>query len=140
MLSKVEPSGKLRCPISPAGLCPEGGVGKLTLLVFGALIGAVVYAGYCIMPFYYSYWELQNQMKSAIRVADQNTDQEIRQKLIYHIKKQQIPADLSDLTIERFDRRMRIHLPYSEVFYISWNGKDYDLYVFDFVAQAEDDF
>ena len=115
----------------------ELGIGKITVLVFGTIASALIYSGYCIFPFYYYYLELQNHMEQVIGVASTDTDQEIRQKLLYQIKKMQIPANPEDLKIERGDRTMKISLPYDEVFYITWRGKDYDLYTFNFVAAAE---
>ncbi|MDC0358812.1 DUF4845 domain-containing protein, partial [Oligoflexia bacterium] len=96
------------------------GAGKITTLVFGTLIIVTLYCTYYIAPFYYYYYELQNQFITVIRVASTHTDQEIRQKLMYHLKKMQIPMDPEDLKIEREDRTMRISLEYQEVFYITF--------------------
>lgn len=108
--------------------------------MFGTLLGCAVYAGYNIFPFYYYYLELENQMHAAIRSATEYTDTELRDKLTYQIRRMKIPADPKDLHIERADRFMRIALPYKEVFYISYGGKDYDLMTFNFVAKAEGNF
>jgi hypothetical protein len=113
------------------------GVGKLTLLVFGAIVGAGIYAAYHILPFYYCYFEITNQFEQAIKVASTYTDKEIRDKLLYHIKKLELPVEPEDLKIEREAGRMRISLPYEEVFYVTWQGKDYDLHTFEFHAYAE---
>jgi|GEM_PF-638276 len=122
---------------SPA---PQSGMSKLTMLIFGALVAAALYAAYHILPFYYYYYDLVNQMEQLIRVASTYSDKEIRDKLTYYIKRYEIPADPADLRIIREGKRMRISLPYSEVFYITWRGKDYDLYVFNFNAYAEGDY
>lgn len=118
----------------------QSGIGKLTLLVFGALAAAVVYAGYHILPFYYCYYEISNQFEQIIRVASTEKDDEIRRRLMYHIKKLELPVEPGDLKIERDGRRMRISLPYQEVFYVSWGGKDYDIHTFDFHAYAEGEY
>lgn len=118
----------------------ERGIGKLTLLVFGTIVVALVFSANQILPFYYYFYELQNQMESVIRVAGTETDQEIRKKLMYHIKKMEIPADPEALKIERHGRKMIITLPYQEVFYLTYKGKTYDLYVFKFNAHAEGPF
>ena len=118
----------------------EHGIGKLTLLVFGVLAGALLYSAYHILPFYYYYLELQSHMEQAIKVADVDTDEEIRKKLIYQIRWMNIPADEKKLRIERGDHFMRISLPYEEIFYVPWQGEDRDLYVFKFVAKAEGKF
>ena len=89
------------------------------------------------MPFYYCYFELENQFASVIRVASTHTDQEIRQKLMYHIKKLEVPVDPEQLIIEREEGLMRISLEYQEVFYLTFQDKDYDIYTFDFHAFSE---
>lgn len=115
----------------------NAGVSKITVIVFGTLAAAVGYAGYCILPFYYCYYEMQNQMEQAIRVASTYTDSELRDKLVYHIKKLELPVSPEALKIEREPGFMRISLPYEEVFYITWKDKDYDLHTFQFNAYAE---
>jgi len=92
------------------------------------------------MPFYYYYYELVNQMEAVIRVAGLENDRVIRDKLAYHIKKLEIPADIKDLKIAREGNRMKISLAYEEVFYIRYGGKDYDLHVFPFKAEAQGSF
>jgi hypothetical protein len=118
----------------------ERGASKVTLLVFGALVSVLCYAGYCVVPFFFSYMELVNQMESIIRVASTEPDTVIRQRLETHIKKLGIPVDPKELRIERSSNTMRISLAYREIFYITWQGTDYDLYTFHFNAQAEGEF
>jgi hypothetical protein len=118
---------------------------KLTLLVFLTLTAAGLYAAYEILPFYYYYYELQNQMEAAIRVASVETDNELRTKLVYHIRKMDLPvgddAQLKDaLKIERDDNVMRISLPYEEVFSIYFGDKEYVIRRFKFKAYAEGEF
>jgi hypothetical protein len=115
----------------------ERGIGKLTLAVFGTILFAIGFAAYNIIPFYYYYFELVNQMEAVIRVADTENDQAIRKKLLYHIKKMQIPAVPEDLKIEREGHHMKISLSYEEVFFLTFKGKDYDIYRFPFTAYAE---
>ena len=64
------------------------------------------------------------------------TDQSIRKKLEYHLKKMEIPADIADVKINREGNRIQISLKYKEIFYIKYRGKTYDLYVFPFHAEA----
>ncbi len=118
----------------------ERGIGKLTIFVFGALTAAALYAAYNILPFYYCFYEISNQFEQIIRVASTEKDAEIRRRLMYHIKKLQLPVEPDDLKIERDGRHMRISLPYQEVFYITIGDKDYDIHTFDFHAYAEGDF
>ncbi len=101
------------------------------------VVGAIVYCVYNIAPFYYYFYELQNQFDAAIRVASEYTDQEIRTKLLYHMKKFEIPADAEELRIERYDDRMKISLDYTEVFYITWKDKDYTIWEFPFHAEVD---
>jgi hypothetical protein len=115
----------------------QSGVGRVTLIVFGVLTAAVIFCGYKILPFFYCYYEITNQFEQVIKVASTEDDKEIRKKLMYHIKKLELPVEPEDLRIEREVGKMRISLPYDEIFYITWQGKDYDLYKFHFHAYAE---
>jgi hypothetical protein len=117
------------------------GIGKFTAMFLILVVGVVVYCAYNIIPFYYYYFELVNQMEAHIRVASTYTDKEIREKMMYHIKKLQIPIEKADdLVIQRRGQTMVMHLAYNEVFYVTWQGKDYDIHVFHFVAHAEGEF
>lgn len=110
---------------------------KITTIVFGALLAAIVFTSYNVVPFFYYYLELENQMQAVIKVASVYTDEEIREKLLYHIKRMEIPADLEELQILRQDGTMTIALPYTEIFYITYQEKDYEIYEFEFYAFAE---
>lgn len=116
------------------------GISALTFLVFGAIVAVICYCAYYVMPFYYYYYELQAHMQQAIKVASTETDQEIRKRLMYHIKQYELPVDPEELKIERLEGRMKISLPYKEIFYINWKGKDYIIHEFDFHAYAEGDY
>lgn len=116
---------------------PMLGVSKITLLVFTSIFGAVLYVGFSIGPFFYDYYELENQMQAVIKLAAESNDADIRRRVIGVIKELGIPANLDKLRIERDSNRMKIYLPYEEVFYLTWQGKDHDIYVFKFEASAE---
>lgn len=118
----------------------QSGVGKITLFVFGTILAVLVYCGYRILPFYYCYFEITNQFEQVIRVAGEYNDKEIREKLWYHIKKLELPVEPDDLKIQREAGVMKISMKYQEVFYITWDGKDYDIHKFDFQAYAEGTF
>ena len=115
----------------------EKGIGKYTLIVFGALLGAGLFAAYHILPFYYYYFELQEHMQQLIRVANVYNDKELREKLRTHLKRMDIPASIDEVKIERMGNHVSMSLAYQEVFYLTWEGKEYEIYVFDFHAFAE---
>ena len=121
-------------------LCCQRGAGKLTLLVFGALVAALVYGCFRVFPIYYAYYEIQNQMDSVIRVASEEDDNVIRDRLMYHVNKLEMPVERDDFLIERDGRRMRISLNYTEVLEVPFQGKDYRLHTFRFRPRAEGNF
>lgn len=75
-------------------------------------------------------------MEQVITLASTETDKDIRKKLEYHIKATQLPVKMEDLKIAREGRTIKISLKYSEIFYITFRGKDYDLHEFKFHAFA----
>ena len=116
----------------------QKGAGKYTLIFFVVLVSSVVYVAFKVIPFYYYHYELVNQFESIIRVASTETDQEIRKRLWEQIRFMQIPnVKPEDLKISREGGIMRISLKYKEVLYVTWQGKYYDLHVFDFHAYAQ---
>lgn len=130
---------------SEVNLRTEKGITKLTFIVFAALIGAAIYSGYRVLPFYYYYYELRNQFEAATRIASTETDAEIRKKLNYHIRKMDLPVGSDEelresLHIERDGDRMKISLKYEEVFDIDFQGKNYVIKRFPFHAYVEGKF
>ena len=115
----------------------ERGVGSLTLLVFGLIFAAIVYVGFEVLPFFYYYYDLQNQMESMVRVASEENDETIRKRLLYYIHKYQMPVRDEQLRVYRSGGKIYLDLEYREVFYVSFKGKDYNLRVFPFHAHAE---
>jgi hypothetical protein len=115
----------------------DRGVGNWTLLIFGLLTAAVVYTAFQIIPIYYNYFDLENQMYSLISVSGFNTDQEIRRKLSDHIRRTQLPAQIENLRIQRQGDSMRMSLDYKEVFEIGFRDRVYRIHTFAFRAQAE---
>lgn len=113
------------------------GAANLTVIVFGALVALAIFLVYSIGPFYYYYFELVNQMEAAVRMAGEYTDQELRAKLMYHIKRMELPVDSAELIIERDDNSIHISLPYEEVFYVTWGDRDYEIHTFEFYAEAK---
>ena len=115
----------------------DRGIGKITFLVFATLIGSVVFYGFNVFPFYYNYFELQNQMDQVVRVASTYNDQELREKLNYHIKHMGLPVETQDLKLFRQDGVIKVSLQWDEVFHITWRDKDYEIQDFHFHAHAE---
>lgn len=118
----------------------ERGISRITVIVFGILFAIAAYCGFQVGPFYYYAAELENQFKAAIDVASVHTDQEIRQKIMYHVKKLEIPCDPDDLIIERDFDTMRVSLEYSEVFFITFRDKDYEIHTFHFDLDVREKF
>jgi hypothetical protein len=123
-----------------SGIGGEKGIGKLTLLVFGGLVGSALYCSYYILPFYYYFYEMQNQMEQVIKIASTDTDEEIHKKLATFMKRIEIPAEPEDIRIERDGHNMKIALDYEEIFDVEFDGKVYYTRRFPFHARAEGDF
>ena len=135
MLKNLIPPNTARNGFSVAR---QRGMSRLTLLVFSAIGGAVIYSAYNIVPFFYSYFEMHNQMLSIIGKADGLKDAEIRKRLLGFIKELDIPADPKQLKIERRSQNMRIQLNYEEVFSIPWrNDQELEIYTFPFLIDVE---
>lgn len=118
----------------------QDGASALTLLVFGAIIGVILYAAYSIVPFYYYYYELQNHFEQIIPIAGTETDMEIRRRLLYHIRRYELPVEEEQLNIVRSGNIMSISLKYTEVFLIEWKGKELFRWDFPFHAHAEGEY
>lgn len=118
----------------------QRGASKLTLLVFGAMLFAALHYMYHVIPFYYDYYELENQMSAIIKIASTEKDTVIAKRLKQTIKELGIPADPDSLFLNRKDSTMEIQLQYREVYYITLRGKDYILQTFDFDAHVKENF
>jgi hypothetical protein len=116
---------------------PQKGTATLSTIFGGCLAAIIVYVAYHILPFYYYYFEMQNQMQAVIRLASTHTDQQIRKKLAYHMVKMDIPASPDELLISRQEDFMKISLKYKEVFSIPWGMDEKVIYVFDFKPEAQ---
>ncbi|RME59214.1 MAG: DUF4845 domain-containing protein, partial [Candidatus Dadabacteria bacterium] len=97
----------------------------------------VVYLAFKIIPIYYNYFEMQNQMDAAVKVASVYNDQELRKKLLYHLKKLNIPADPEDLKIVRELGTIKISLEYTDTLSVSFKDKEYQLWKFHFSLYSE---
>ena len=124
----------------PRILPSQSGLSKLTVIIFSTLIGVVVYCTYEILPFYYYYYELENQVVSITRVASTIPDKEIRRRLMYHIKKMGIPLEPEEIHIARQNNRIQISFEYSEVFSIEWDGEEKEIHTFDFQIYVDENY
>lgn len=115
---------------------PERGRGKLGTAVVSAVLIVVGFVGYNVVPFYYYYFELTNQLRALISTADRNNDAAIRARVMQIVRELEIPAVERDVQIDRRDGVITITLPYSEVIYFTFQGKEYDLYRLRFRASA----
>jgi hypothetical protein len=115
------------------------GASLITTLVFGALLAVSAWVGIEVGQIYYRFFEIQAQFDQIINVASAETDAELRKRLMYHIKKQDIPVDPEDLKIERAEKRIRISLKWEEDFYVTWKEKDHTFHTFSFHAYSEGD-
>lgn len=94
----------------------EKGIGKFTVLFFGAVISGGFYLAYQILPFYYYYYELQTHFQQIARVGSAETTKSIRRKLGDHMKWMQIPADAEDIQINKSQTEIQLELEYTEYF------------------------
>ncbi len=79
-------------------------------------------------------------MQAAARVASTETDTELRKKLIYQIKKLEIPVSPEKLIISRNGDVITMRLTYEEIFYVPLFGKDYDIHTFKFDALVTEEY
>ena len=116
----------------------SAGLGNFTLIFALLLVTAFSYTAYHVGSYYYYFYEIQNQISAAVRVAGTDNDSVLRRKLWYHIKKMDIPVIAEDLRIDRYSNTIKIWLPYTEVFSVPWKGKKHVIHKFHFNAHAED--
>ncbi len=116
----------------------EAGFLSFGPLLFILLVLVTVFSSFKIIPFYYSYYELQNLFQAQAEVATISKDSEIIDIIDRAMKKLEVPADVKDLRIRRESGKIIIELSYSEVFFIDFGeGYDYDIWEFDFKPRGE---
>ena len=116
------------------------GASRITTIFFATIFGAVIFLGYKITPFYYSYFELHNQLAAMIAHGDTLKDEEIRKRAGKFIKDLQIPAEAQDLKIDRRDRHLKLSISYTEVLFIEVGSFSRDLWDFPFSIKVEGEF
>ena len=77
-------------------------------------------------------------MGSLIRVADELKDSEIRKRIEEQLKSLKIPADISDVRIERRAQTMLLSLDYIEILTLGFGDYKFDVWRFNFLCEVED--
>lgn len=95
-----------------------------------------MFAAFQIVPFYYYYFEIRNQMAALIHSAGTLTDGEIRHRLSGAIERLGLPVKAEDLRIERNQQRISLTFRYHEVLFIGIWGRDVALMQIPFEAQV----
>jgi hypothetical protein len=112
-------------------LYQNSGVSLFGFCVFAALIMAVVYSVFKLVPIGYNYLEIEGQMEAQARKANVFSDTEIQRTLLEQMKRQGIePSDTSQLQINRLDGKITISYRYDEVFAIDIGDFYYEIYTF----------
>lgn len=113
-----------------------GSLGGLLFVLFGLI---AVFLASQVIPFYYSYYEIQGLMQAQADVSSELNDRDIRQNITQEIKKLNIPVNPEEeLKINRLNDGIIIDLYYQEVLYVDFgNGYDYDLWTFTFNPRGE---
>lgn len=115
----------------------QRGMGKFSLIFFGGLLFAVLYAAYHIAPWFYYYWELQSHMDQMSKVAQMESEEEIRKRLLYYIKRYELPVDPHDLRVSKEGNHFKSSLEWSQTFSIPWRGEEVDIHTFEFRAETD---
>ena len=114
------------------------GLGKFTIIFLALFLSVFGYTAYYVGSFYYYFYEIQNQIASAAKVASIDSNVVLRRKIWYHVKKLGLPVVAKDLRIDRYGNGIRIWLKYTEVFSVPWKGKKHVIHKFHFNAHAEE--
>ena len=114
-------------------LCSDNKGYTIPIIIMLSIIAfLIILILYKIIPLYYYYFEIKNQMITLSKDAAIKTDLEIKEKLHEQIKYLQIPATKDDIAIQRSGAKIKITIKYKEVIYFTINNKDYDLFVLNF--------
>lgn len=114
-------------------LCSDNkGYTRPIIIMLSIIAFLIILILYKIIPLYYYYFEIKNQMITLSKDAAIKTDLEIKEKLYEQIKYLQIPATKDDIAIQRSGAKIKITIKYKEVIYFTINNKDYDLFVLNF--------
>ncbi len=116
----------------------EKGASNLSYMLTILVLLAGIFSASQILPFYYSYYELLGEMEAKAVNGREVSDQQIIEGVNNVIRKNNLPADIDSLKINRLDDKIIISLDYEEVFFVDFgSGYDYDLWVFKFSPRVE---
>jgi len=116
----------------------EKGATNLSYMLTILVVLAGVFSASQILPFYYSYYELLGGRDANAVNGREIRDQQIIEGVNRVIRKNNIPADIELLKINRLEDKIIISLDYEEVFYVDFgSGYDYDIWVFKFSPRVE---
>ena len=87
----------------------------LALSMFVALTGA---------DLLYGFYDLRNDIVFALRVADLESDQELRKKVFAVAMRAGVRCEERDILIERTNSRVRAEVPYSYMVGVPFAGSD----------------
>lgn len=92
----------------------QRGAANLKAIFWIAVLLLVVYALFKISPHFINNYELKDLMGTEARFASVGTRnvEEVRETLYRKIQELEIPAEKSDIKIEKVDRRVRIRINY----------------------------
>jgi len=95
----------------------ERGEGKLKTIIGLAILAAMVYLGFKIIPAYINNFELEDAMKSEARFGyvNRKTPEEVRDTVYKKIQELEIPAGRDDIRVEMLANGMRIAVTYTVV-------------------------
>lgn len=95
----------------------QRGEGKLKTIIGLAILAAIVYVGFKVIPPYINNFELEDAMKTEARFgyANRKTPEEVRNTIYKKIRELQIPAGPEDIRVELLGNGMRITVTYTVV-------------------------
>jgi len=95
----------------------QRGEGKLKTIIGLAILAALVYVGFKVVPAYVDNFQLEDAMKSEARFGyvNRKSPEEVRDTIYKKIQELQIPAGRDDIRVEMLGNGMRITVTYTVV-------------------------
>ena len=124
-------------PPEQAKPAPPSGRKKGDPLLRLGFAGLVLFLGYKVVPFYYYYFDIKSNCAQVLRNADVRSDEELRREWLELIRNHGIEKEPRDIGIQRIGGRVKMWLNYQEPLEVSFMGRSFTLYSFDFTPSAE---